>query len=203
MPNDFTAGGPLLITGSNASGKSTYLKAVAWNAVLAQTICTCTAERYAASVFRIYTSMALQDDLGAGESYYIVETRSLKRILDAAAEGGAVLCAVDEVLRGTNTVERIAASSTVLEALADAGALCIAATHDIELCGMLAPRFSMYHFEEQIQEDQMVFDYQLRPGPASTRNAIRLLKLMGFADQVVEKAQRRADRYFQDGIWES
>lgn len=202
IPNDLDTERSMLITGSNASGKSTFLKAAALSAVLAQSICTCPAHGYSATAFHICSSIALRDNIRSGESYYIVETRSLKRIMDLSAQH-RVLCVIDEILRGTNTVERIAASSTVLEALADAGALCIAATHDIELCGMLASRFSMYHFEEQIQEDQMVFDYQLRPGPASTRNAIRLLKLMGFADQVVEKAQRRADRYFQDGVWES
>ena len=201
VPNDFTAGGPLLITGSNASGKSTYLKAVAWNAVLAQTICTCTAERYAASVFRIYTSMALQDDLGAGESYYIVETRSLKRILDAAAEGGAVLCAVDEVLRGTDTVERIAAASAVLETLADRGVLCLAATHDGELTSLLSGRYTQGHFTERLEGDEIFFDYRLRPGPAVTRNAIELLRIMGVDGAVVDRARRRAAGYLDTGQW--
>lgn len=202
VPNDFDAGGPLLITGSNASGKSTYLKAVAWNAVLAQTLCTCPAERYAASAFRIYTSMALQDDLAAGESYYIVETRSLKRILDAAAEPGPVLCAVDEVLRGTNTVERIAAASAVLETLADRGVLCLAATHDGELTALLSGRYAAGHFTEQLEGDEIFFDYRLRPGPAVTRNAIELLRIMGVDEAVVDRARRRAAGYLDTGRWE-
>ena len=91
--------------GSNASGKSTFLKMVAVNAVLAQTIHTCTAESYHAPVFRIFSSMALRDSIQNGESYYIVEIRSLKRILDAAqTETAPVLSFVDEVLQGTNTV---------------------------------------------------------------------------------------------------
>lgn len=100
----------VLLTGSNASGKSTFLKTVAVNAVFAQTIHTCMADRFQSSLYQVYSSMALRDDLGAGESYYIVEIKALKRILDAAKEGKRVLCFVDEVLRGTNTVERIAAS---------------------------------------------------------------------------------------------
>ena len=201
VPNDFTAGGSLLITGSNASGKSTYLKAVAWNAVLAQTLCTCMAEAYRASAFRIYTSMALQDDLLSGESYYIVETRSLKRILDAAAEPGAVFCAVDEVLRGTNTVERIAAASAVLETLADRGVLCLAATHDGELTALLSGRYAQGHFTEQLEEDDIFFDYRLRSGPAVTRNAIELLRLMGVDGAVVDRARRRAAGYLDTGRW--
>ena len=201
VPNDFTAGGPLLITGSNASGKSTYLKAVAWNAVLAQSLCTCPAESYRASAFRIYTSMALQDDLAAGESYYIVETRSLKRILDAAQEEGPVLCAVDEVLRGTNTVERIAAASAVLETLSDRGVLCLAATHDGELTALLSGRYAQGHFTEQLEEDAIFFDYRLRPGPAVTRNAIELLRIMGVDGAVVDRARRRAAGYLDTGRW--
>ena len=95
----------VFVLGHSGAGKSTFLKMVAVNAVLAQTIHTCTAESYHAPVFRIFSSMALRDSIENGESYYIVEIRSLKRILDVAEERKSpVLCFVDEVLRGTNTV---------------------------------------------------------------------------------------------------
>ena len=107
---------------------------VAVNAVLAQTIHTCAAESYHAPIFQIFSSMALRDSMENGESYYIVEIRSLKRILDAAGERRTpVLCFVDEVLRGTNTVERIAAATQILIRLAESGTLGFAATHDIEM----------------------------------------------------------------------
>ncbi|MDE6214615.1 MAG: hypothetical protein K2M70_14275, partial [Lachnospiraceae bacterium] len=103
----------MLLTGSNASGKSTFLRTVAVNALLAQTIHTCAAASYRASFFRICSSMSLKDDLAGSDSYYMVEIKSIKRILDQVREPGKrpVLCFVDEVLRGTNTVERIAAST--------------------------------------------------------------------------------------------
>jgi DNA mismatch repair ATPase MutS len=202
VPNDLVTGRPLLITGSNASGKSTYLKTAALAAVMAQSICTVLAETYEARAFRVYSSMALRDDLLAGESYYIVETRSLKRILDAAKTGQAILCVVDEVLRGTNTVERIAASSQVLQALADAGVLCLAATHDIELCALLDGVYRLFHFEEQVGEEEMLFDYRLRPGKATSRNAINLLRLMGFDQALVDKAHEAANRYLETGSWQ-
>lgn len=145
--------------------------------------------------------MALRDDLLAGESYYIVETKSLKRILDAAKEASPILCVVDEVLRGTNTVERIAASSEVLRAMADDGLLCLAATHDIELCGLLQDSFDLYHFEEQVGENEMLFDYVIRPGKASSRNAIDLLQLIGFDQQIVDRAHQKANRYLETGEW--
>ena len=202
VPNDLVTGESLLITGSNASGKSTYLKAAALAVILAQSVGTCPARSYRAGAYRIYSSMALRDDLFAGESYYIVETRSLKRILDAAREHPNILCVVDEVLRGTNTVERIAASCEVLSVLAADGALCLAATHDVELCSLLAEKYRMVHFTERIEEDAMVFDYRLREGPASSRNAIELLRLMGFDAAIVTLAHARADAFLSSGRWE-
>lgn len=200
VPNDFD--GSVLLTGSNASGKSTYLKAAALCAVLAQTLCTAPAERCELSPMRVYTSMALKDDLSAGESYYIVEIRSIKRILDAAARGESVFCAVDEVLRGTNTVERIAASSEIIRALLASGALCAVATHDVELCGLLVDACPLKHFEERIENGQMVFDYRLHEGAAFTRNAIRLLDLMGYPDGITHAATQRAERFLQTGRWQ-
>ena len=120
----------VLVTGSNASGKSTFLKMVAINAILAQTIHTCMATECKMSYFRVMTSMALRDDLESKESYYIVEIKSLKRILDSAKEETPLLCIVDEVLRGTNTIERIAASSEILASLCLPHVLSFAATHD-------------------------------------------------------------------------
>ncbi|MBQ2953255.1 MAG: hypothetical protein IJE07_06825 [Clostridia bacterium] len=202
VPNDVDATRPILVTGSNASGKSTFLKAVMLNAILAQTLCTATCGSCRMTAFRPMTSMALRDDLAAGESYYIVEIRSLKRILDAARQPGLpVLCAVDEVLRGTNTIERIAASCEALRALASTGAMCLAATHDLELCALLESTYDLYHFEEQVTGEAVSFDYRLRPGPATTRNAIRLLRLMGFPEDMVDAADARAAAFLQTGAW--
>ena len=168
---------------------------------MAQSLGICPAESYRAPAFRILSSMALRDDLLAGESYYIVETRSLKRILDAAHGTPPLLCVVDEVLRGTNTVERVAASCEVLRAIPQGNALCLAATHDGELCSLLADCYDLYHFTETVGETEMTFDYRLRPGPATSRNAIRLLGLLGFPETVVEGAQCRAEDFLREGRW--
>lgn len=193
----------VLLTGSNASGKSTFLKMMAVNAILAQTIHTCTADSYQAPLFDIYSSMALRDDIESGESYYIVEIKSLKRILDAVAEGRRVLCFVDEVLRGTNTVERIAASTQILRSLTDGQTLCFAATHDIELTELLREYYDNYHFEEEIKDGDISFEYRLLEGKASTRNAIRLLEMMGYAPQVTERAFESAQRFLDTGAWQA
>lgn len=192
----------VLLTGSNASGKSTFLKTVAINAIMAQSIHTCLADSYSGDLFRIMTSMALKDDLVGGDSYYIVEIKSLKRILnEAASAGNPVLCFVDEVLRGTNTVERIAASTQILKSLADGKVLCFAATHDIELTHLLEEYYNNYHFEEEISEHDVVFNYRLKKGRATTRNAIKLLGVMGYDNKIIHEAERMAQGFLKKGSW--
>ena len=203
VKNSIDASRGVLITGSNASGKSTFLKTVAVNAILSQSIHTCCASEYQAPLYEIYSSMALHDDMGSGESYYIVEIKALKRILDAAAaEGKQILCFVDEVLRGTNTVERIAASTQILKSLAESGnMLCFAATHDIELTELLKDIYENYHFEEEIIENDIFFPYKLISGSTKTRNAIKLLQIMGYDRNVIEKAFQQAEHFVTSGTW--
>lgn len=202
VPADIETGDSVLVTGSNASGKSTFLKACAMNAILAQTIHTVCAKNYRASYFKVMSSMALADDLLGGESYYIVEIRSLKRILTAISETDTpVLCFVDEVLRGTNTVERIAASARILYSIAKQNALMFAATHDIELTYMLEDVFRNYHFEEQIHENEIRFDYCLKEGRATSQNAIRLLGLLGYPEEIISSAGETARTFLETGEW--
>lgn len=192
----------VLLTGSNASGKSTFLKTVAINAIFAQTIHTVLADAYEAAYFRICSSMALRDDLGSGESYYIVEIRAIKRILDIVSEGrNKVLCFVDEVLRGTNTVERISASTEILKSLSGEGVICFAATHDVELTQLLEKDYENYHFEEEIVDGDVCFNYKLLSGKATTRNAIKLLAVMGYEEEIINNANKRAESFMQSGQW--
>ncbi len=191
----------VLITGSNASGKSTFIKTIAINAIMAQTIYTCFAKEYKTSYFNIYTSMALRDDIHSSESYYIVEIKSLKRILDQVQNNIPCLCFVDEILRGTNTVERIASSCEVLKNIGNENTLCFAATHDVELTYMLDDIFENYHFEETITDNDIKFDYKIHGGRAQTRNAIKLLEFMGYDKKLVENANYRAKKFLETGKW--
>ena len=192
----------VLLTGSNASGKSTFIKTVALNAIMCQTIHTALAKNYHSSYYYIYSSMALRDDLFSNESYYIVEIKSLKRILDKVKSSSVpVLCFIDEVLRGTNTLERIASSSEILAKLSKLGAMCFAATHDIELTSILENYFSNYHFEEHVDDNDVLFDYKLRKGKANTRNAIKLLKMIGYDDDITYNAENHAINFLDTGVW--
>ena len=190
--NDASNDAGVLITGSNASGKSTYMRMIAVNSILAQTISTCPASKYEACLFRIYSSIAVSDSILKGESYFMAEIKSLKRIVDAAdiKDKRTVLCFIDEILRGTNTSERIAAAASVLDHLAKAGVLVYAATHDIELTKLSAERYKNVHFSEEITEEDVTFTYELMEGPSKTRNAIALLKKNGFPDGVVSDSEK-------------
>ncbi len=201
--NTFKTGKGMLITGSNASGKSTFLKTVAINALLAQSIHTCLADEFETCFFRICSSMSLKDDVLHGESYYMVEIKSMKRILDLIANKDyRVLCFVDEVLRGTNTVERIAASSQILKSLNSENSMCFVATHDIELTSLLENRYENYHFMEEVTDGDVAFSYRLLSGKATTRNAIRLLSIMGYQEDIIRKAEQMASEFVRNAHWQ-
>lgn len=202
VKNTFQTQQGILLTGSNASGKSTFLKTVAINAVLAQTVFTVLADNFTSTFFRVMTSMALRDNMEQGESYYIVEIKSLKRILDQiGTEQVPVLCFVDEVLRGTNTVERIAASSRILKSLSGTKVLSFAATHDIELTSLLEQAYDNYHFEEEFKDGDIVFPYILKMGKATSRNAIQLLGIIGYEENIIEEANQMAKQFVETGRW--
>ncbi len=201
--NTFETGKGMLITGSNASGKSTFLKTVAINALLAQSIHTCLADEFETCFFHICSSMSMKDDVLHGESYYMVEIKSIKRILDLIAHRDyRVLCFVDEVLRGTNTVERIAASSQILKSLNSENSMCFVATHDIELTSLLGNRYENYHFMEEVTDGDVTFSYRLLPGKATTRNAIRLLSIMGYQEDIIRKAEQMASEFIRNSQWQ-
>jgi DNA mismatch repair ATPase MutS len=202
VPNSIVTDTSLLLTGSNASGKSTFLRTLAINAIFAQGICTVLAKQYSAPAFRTYSSMTITDNLLTNESYFISEIKSLKRIADADTSKQPLLCVIDEVLRGTNTVERIAASSELLKHIASENILCVAATHDIELCMLLSKQYRMLHFEENITSNgEVLFDYIIKDGQATTRNAIKLLKCMGFDKNLIKRANEKADYFTEKGTW--
>ena len=202
VANSFKAEKPMLITGSNASGKSTFLKMTALNLIFGQSLNTCFATSVKAPFLRVFSSMALRDDLQSGESYYVVEVRSIKRILDALPGDVPAAAFVDEILRGTNTVERIAASAEVLRFFAEAKARVFAATHDVELTYLLEDLYHNAHFTEDVQDGEISFSYILKEGRATSRNAIRLLSVMGYREDVVERAEKTAEHFLKEGEWQ-
>jgi DNA mismatch repair ATPase MutS len=193
VPNSISlGGGGCLITGSNMSGKSTFLRTLGVNVVLAQSVFTCPAAAYKGSLFRVITSLSQSDDLIEGKSFYIVEAERLLTMLRSSKDSTPTLCIIDEVLCGTNSRERLAASEEILEYLAHSNAIVITATHDIELVDRLAGSHASYHFSDYVDDQGLHFDYLMRPGKATTTNAIRLLEYLGYPREIVDKARTKA-----------
>ena len=169
---------------------------------MGQTIYTVCAASYEAPFFVTATSMAVSDDVLAGDSYYMAEIKSLKRIMDLSRQDVPLLCVIDEVLRGTNTAERVAASTEILLQLSKRS-LCFAATHDLELAGLLEDSFDNYHFSEDVDTESgdISFGYKLMSGFAKSRNAIKLLILMGYDEEITDRAIERCRTFLTEGVW--
>jgi hypothetical protein len=195
VPNSITLrpGSGVLVTGSNMSGKSTFLRTVGVNTILAQTLNTCLARDYTGPVFEVRSCIGRSDDLLSGKSYYLVEVEALLGLVRASGSDRPHLFLLDELFRGTNAVERVAAGEAVLRELlqAEDGAkphLAIVATHDGELVALLPQLYEPYHFGNSIGADGLVFDHQLKPGAATTRTAIALLRQSGAPETLLQRA---------------
>lgn len=188
VKNDFVLKDRAVITGANASGKSTFMKAVAINCILAQTINTCTADRMSLGRMYVMTCMSLRDDVMTGESYYYREARYLKRMIDVIDARIPVLCVIDEILKGTNTGERIAASKAILEYIGNTDSMVLVATHDSELTE--SAYYRKYHFENRISNGDIQFDYKIQEGNSRQSNAIALLELLKYHKSIIECARR-------------
>jgi hypothetical protein len=170
-----------LITGSNMSGKSTLLRTVGINLVLAYAGAPVCAKEFHCSVFHIYTSMRVRDDLEKNISSFYAELLRIKRMIEAAKKGEQVFFLLDEIFKGTNSRDRHTGARILIKQLSEEGAIGFVSTHDVEL-GDLATENSEiknYHFREYYKEGQLYFDFKLRKGVSNTRNAIFLMKMAG------------------------
>ena len=196
VPNSIHVAPPhgMLVTGSNMSGKSTFLRTVGVNIVLAQTVNTCLAREYEAPMYQVRSSMGRSDDLRAGKSYYLVEMESILSLVTASSRRTPQFFLLDELFRGTNAIERIAAAEAVLDELIGPGKrhVALVATHDAELVDFLRDKYSVVHLGDAIGPGGLEFDYRLTPGPATSRNAITLLQLNGAPESIVARALARA-----------
>ena len=193
----------ILLTGSNASGKSTFVKSIAINIILAQSINTALCSKYKCPYSKVISSMAVSDNIIEGDSYFMAEIKSLKRLEDSLNNDIHVFVFIDEILKGTNTIERIAASSSILKyASENTSATILVATHDIELTEILNKYYNNYHFSETVNDDGVFFDYKLKEGPSTTRNAIKLLKTVDFHEDIVKDANDMCEFFDSNGKWE-
>ena len=140
------------------------MKSLAVSTILAQTIDTCCAGSFSLPAVKVMTSMAIRDDVVTGESYYVREVRYLKRMLDEITGGKLTLCIIDEILKGTNQKERLAASQAVLEYITHRPGFCVIAPPDMELVEKLKDTFDPYYFDSIIEDGNISFTYKIRPG---------------------------------------
>ena len=183
----------VLITGSNMSGKTTFVRTLGVNAVLAQSLHTVCARSWVAPMLRVRTSIGRSDSIMEGKSYYLAEVESVLNLIRAKEAGAQHLFLLDEIFRGTNTTERVAAAYAVLAHLDRGNDIVVVATHDLEVLDLLNDSFAARHFREQIENDALTFDYRIQDGRSSTRNAIALLKFMKYPDELVATALDNLD----------
>ena len=190
-----------LVTGSNMAGKTTFIKMLACNAILGQTVGFCLASAATLSHATVMASIHGLHSVASGKSHYFTEIETIDAFIRESTPGRTRILAIDEPFSGTNTVERIAVARAVLEAL-ESQAIVLVTTHDVELQAMLGDRYALYHFQENPLQEQPDaegwFDYRLRPGPATERNAIRLLDRLGFPRDITAQAMDYAMQNPQD-----
>lgn len=183
--NDFTfrPGGEIaIITGSNMSGKSTFIRTLGVNLTLAYAGSVVNAEELKISLFRLFTCIKVSDSVIDGISYFYAEVKRLKALLEEIEiTEYPVLFLIDEIFRGTNNVERLKGSSSYIKKLAETGSIGAIATHDLELVKLSEEisKVRNYHFKEEIKNGRMIFDYKLNDGPCPTTNALKIMRLEG------------------------
>lgn len=182
-----------IITGTNMAGKSTFLRSVGVSALLSQTIGACFSETYRGSLFLVMTSIEKHDVLEEGKSFYYAEAERIFRMIESLDDETPVLLLIDELLSGTNSLERESASVAILDYLSQHNALTLAATHDVTIARRLDDRYAVHYFTDRATDTGLSFDYLIRPGIVQTRNAIKLLSLIGYPQEVIDSALRGAD----------
>ncbi|KUO76714.1 MAG: DNA mismatch repair protein [Desulfosporosinus sp. BRH_c37] len=174
--------GILLITGSNMSGKSTLLRTVGINLVLAYAGAPVCAKGFSCSMMQIYSCMRVSDNLGENISSFYAELLRIKQIVSATKAEKKIFFLLDEIFKGTNSQDRHAGAKVLIRQLSKAGAMGMVSTHDLELGDLEREserRIRNYHFREFYKNDEIHFDYKLRPGISTTRNAMYLIKMAG------------------------
>lgn len=172
----------LVVSGSNMSGKSTLLRTIGINAVLAQAGAPVRARRLRLSPLAVGTSMRIADSLQAGTSRFYAEIQRLRQLVDIAGGQRPLLFLLDEILHGTNSHDRRFGAEAVVRGLASRGAIGLVTTHDLALATIadaLAPRAANVHFEDHLENGHMTFDYRLRSGVVTKSNALELMRAVG------------------------
>ena len=177
-----------VITGSNMSGKTTYLRTLGVNMVLAYAGAPSCAAQFSLSWMRIFTSMRVMDDVSQGISTFYAEVLRIKKMIFYARKKKPMLALIDEIFKGTNSADRIVGAQGVITALCKSWISAMVSTHDFELCSLAGqyPQITNYHFDEYFEGEQLLFDYTIKEGKCKTTNALHILKMAGICEEEIE-----------------
>lgn len=201
VANDVRFEKNMVISGDNASGKSTYLKMVAINCILAQGLGFAYGESLELSYGHVMTSMDVSDDIEVGDSYFITESKTILRMIESLEKSGFHYFFIDELFKGTNTIERIGSGLGIVRWLSRHDCLYMISSHDIELVAASGAVNDNYHFDSRYVDGEIVFDYQIKKGAAVTKNAVNTLKSLHFPSEITQTSQELIRQYEETGKW--
>ena len=196
VPNSFSLKSKsAFITGSNMSGKSTFLRTILINSILAQSVYLCFAESFKSSFLKPFSSITIDDDLLEGSSYFFTEVEIIKEMTKQVPLSSNNLFVIDETFKGTNTLERISLAKAVLDFLNNNDNMVIASSHDLELIELLSKDFEMFYFTETIKADSLNFDHTIKPGSLKTTNAIKIIEIENYPQSIIDEAYKMTKEY--------
>jgi len=178
----------ILLTGSNMSGKTSFIRTIAINVITGLTLNTCFADYFSMPRVRVFSAIRISDDLMNDRSYYFEEVMTIKEMINKSKGESINLFLLDEIFKGTNTVERISAGKAVLSSLNKENNIVFVSTHDIELADLLKNEYDLYHFSEIVDHKTVAFDYKLKEGKLKNRNAIRILQINDYPESIINEA---------------
>ena len=185
----------LLLTGSNMAGKSTFIKTVNLNALSSQVLSTSFSNSYSSPVWHLKTSITIKDNLEKNSSYYMEEVSSIGELIECSNDAEKqYLITIDEIFKGTNTIERISTAKAILEHLNRGNHLVLVSTHYVELTKLLEEGFDLYFFQESISGRMLIFDYKIQKGILEKSNAIAILEIVGYPNTITDEAKRLAEK---------
>ncbi len=188
VPNTLSEEKSILLTGSNMSGKTTFIRAFGLNYISGMALNTCFAEDAVLPVAKLFSAIRIEDDLMNASSYFFREISEIKTIIEQSKDSVHSIILLDELFKGTNTRERIASAKGVLNYLGKSKNQVLVSTHDIELTQLLDENYELFYFSESISNGTIHFDYQLKKGIPSHGNAIRILELNDFPKEIIHEA---------------
>jgi DNA mismatch repair ATPase MutS len=181
-------GNSILLTGSNMSGKTSFIRTIGLNIITGLTINTCFAKQFCFPRLKIFSAIRLSDNLMNDKSYYFEEVLTIKEMIEKSQTKESNLFLLDEIFKGTNTIERISAGRAVLSYLNNKSNIVFVSTHDIELAELLKDTYNLYHFSEQVEDKTVDFDFKLKEGKLKNRNAIKILEINDYPEQIITEA---------------